>query len=352
MAFLQKNDTAEGSGDPSPLDAPTDTHANTGDAPDAGSAAPGSAAPGSPEAGGGDAPGKAAPGSGTGAGARRAGRAAGRAPSGPRDLVRSQLIICGVAAALIIAVIVIARTLSGSASPVSRQQIESKLDYLVGSTAVTAYDSLDGYPVTFMMPDDGNPLGTWRADQSDPSGSGAPASSGDGTAASSGATKMIDVTYQVQVAANNDYALDDARYTVTGYSSPDEMTGQITVYVVERFRQYEQALSQTLSIDSVAGALSNYGRQHYPEGFELLTVEATSVEAESGTWLVEGTARVGAAADGADEAGAAGAAGSSGSEGSDGTEGDGSGAAQTVEFSAQVTGTDESPQVTSFNVIG
>jgi hypothetical protein len=215
-----------------------------------------------------------------------------------------------------------------------------------------------------MMPDDGNPLGTWRADQSDPSGSDAPAESGDGTAASSGATKMVDVTYQVQVAANNDYALDDARYTVTGYSSPDEMTGQITVYVVERFRQYEQALSQTLSIDSVAGALSNYGRQHYPEGFELLTVEATSVEAESGTWLVEGTARVSATADGTDEAGGAqassgadgaapaDAAGSGGSKGSDGTEGDGSGASQTVEFSAQVTGTDESPQVTSFNVIG
>ncbi|MEE8716031.1 MAG: hypothetical protein SOI26_03435 [Coriobacteriales bacterium] len=351
MAFLQKNDTAEGSGDPSPLDAPTDTHAGPGGAPGAGSEAPG------------DAAGKAAP-QGVGAGARRAGRAAGRAPSGPRDLVRSQLIICGVAAALIVAVIVIARALSGSASPVSRQQIESKLDYLVGSTAVTAYDSLDGYPVTFMMPDDGNPLGTWSADQAGSSGSDASASTGDGAAASSGATKMIDVTYQVQVAANNDYALDDARYTVTGYSSPDEMTGQITVYVVERFRQYEQALSQTLSIDSVAGALSNYGRQHYPEGFELLTVEATSVEAESGTWLVEGTARVGATADGTDEAGGArassgadgaapaGATGSSGSEGPDGTEGDGSGAAQTVEFSAQVTGTDESPQVTSFNVIG
>jgi hypothetical protein len=266
--------------------------------------------------------------------------------SAPRDLVRSQLVICGVAAALIVAVIILARVLGGSSAPVSRQQVESKLDYLVGSSAVTAYNSLNGYPVMFMMPDDGNPLGTWTASDADQDASQSADADADSDAADSKSVRMVDVTYQVQVAANNDYALDDARYTVTGYSSPDEMTGQITVYVVERFRQYEEELSQTLSIDSVARALSEYGSELYADGFELLSVETTSVEAESGTWLVNGYARIsGTSSQDGEVSGDT--AGQSSSE-----EGDGTSSSQTVEFSAQVSGTNENPLVESFNLIG
>jgi hypothetical protein len=267
-------------------------------------------------------------------------------PSAPHDLVRSQLVICAVAAALIIAVIILARVLGGSSAPVSRQQVESKLDYLVGSSAVTAYNSLNGYPVMFMMPDDGNPLGTWTASDADRDASQSADADADSDAADSKSVRMVDVTYQVQVAANNDYALDDARYTVTGYSSPDEMTGQITVYVVERFRQYEEELSQTLSIDSVARALSEYGSELYGDGFELLSVETTSVEAESGTWLVNGYARIdGTSSQDGEVSGDA--AWQSSSE-----QGDETSSSQTVEFSAQVSGTDESPLVESFNLIG
>lgn len=284
------------------------------------------------------------------------------APKSPADFVRSQIRIVAAAAVIILLVILAARIIAGSAAPLTRQQIESKLDYLVGSTAVATYRSLSGYPVSFVMPDDGNPLGSWYAPGVEPG------------AADPGNPVMIDVTYQVQTAANNDYALDDERYRVTGYASPDEMTGQITVYVVERFRLFEEELSQTLPIEAVAQALLDYGRQIYGEGFELQAVSAVSVEAESGTWLVEGSALLTEAAGAADSAGSAadGAAGASPGNGTTtstpirsaattetsetAASGVGittdTGGTQTLSFSAQVTGTSDSPQVKVFNLIG
>lgn len=246
-----------------------------------------------------------------------------------RKLLRVQLLVLTATVAAILAVLLVAHVMRSASAPITQRQVESKLDYLVGSSAVAVYDALDGYPVVFMMPDDGNPLGTWLAANA---GAGS-SSAADGAGQAGGASPRAytDVTYQVQTAAHNDYALDDERYQVTGYASPDKMTGQITVYVTELFRMYEEELSQTLPIGSAAAALQAYGDGAYPGGFELLSVRATSVEAESGTWVVRGTAR-------AMDPGAPDAEPPADADGW-----------RNMEFTARVSGSGESPQVDSFS---
>lgn len=276
------------------------------------------------------------------------GQAAPLAEEAARKLLREQLLVVAAAVATILVVLLVAHAMRSASAPITQKQVESKLDYLVGSSAVAAYDSLNGYPVVFMMPDD-DPLGTWQAADADtdaaeassPDASGASAgpSSSEGSSSSTDSSpaspvSYTDVTYQVQTAAHNDYALDDERYQVTGYSSPDEMTGQITVYVTERFRMYEEALSQTLPMSAVAAALQDFGAQSYPDGFELLSLQATSVEAESGTWVVRGTAR-------AVDAGADGSSAPASSASADGW--------RDLEFTARVSGSADNAQVASFS---
>lgn len=253
-------------------------------------------------------------------------------PSPLPQASKNQVAIVCVALVLIAAIVAFSIFMmrSTSTSLASRQQVESQLDYLVGTSAVTAYWSLNGYPVTFVEPDDGNPLGTWTAQ--DDGAAGQASSSADGAAGTGagtttgthGVSAQIDVTYQVQEAANNDYALDDDRYTVIGHSSPDATTGQITVIVQERFRALEEELSRTIDIDHVASALQEWGAANCGEGFELAYVRATSIDSDSGTWVVEGGARADL--------------------------GDGEGA-QDLDFAARVNGTNDSPNVAQFDVM-
>lgn len=166
--------------------------------------------------------------------------------------------------------------LGRSSQQLSPQEAATKLDYLNGVTAVTAYKSLSGYPVTFVMENDGNELGTWQADIDD-------------TAITWDEPNTLDVTDDVKESATNVTSLDDDRYIVTGHGDLDEQDGSIVVWVEESFTAAERRLSQTISIDDVARALSSYIPAGQDSPLTLSTLRAVSIE-EDNIWCVLGTA--------------------------------------------------------------
>ena len=221
---------------------------------------------------------------------------------GARGQARVIVVIVSVTVLVLVAIAVAGTAFSRDGSrQLSVQEVATKLAYLNGVTATTAYESLAGYPVTFLMDDDGNAVGTWSAD------------GGQGDAS----VTTVDVTAEVVAAATTETTLDDDRFVVTGHGKDGSADGTVSVTVEERFHQQERELSATLDIEHVAQALRAYVPAGRPAALDVTTVRAVSIQ--NGAWGVLATATT-----------------------QDGEE---------LLVRAEVTGTNEAPIVTDYAVV-